>query len=168
MKKLFASEWLLVGSLLMILASLVVIAKVNTHKASGLLLASAPAAPPVEMILVTIEGAVSKPGTYEFPVGSRMGDVLKKARPKPFANLKNLSLAERVDQPLNLKIEELAEISVQIIGAVTESVELVLPMGVRICDLKSKISLRPEADKQFFKKRRRLRDGEVLEIPAAP
>lgn len=102
-KSLYASEWILVVSLLAILGSLFVIAKVNSYRAAEIV-GSMDAGPPSTEVRVTVRGAA-------------------------------------------------------------ESIELVLPKGSRISDLKEKISLSAEADKTFFRRKRKLKDGEVIEVP---
>lgn len=158
-KSLRSSEWFLVGSLLLVMASLVLVAKVNAHRASAVVLAQVPE------VVVAIDGAVAKPGEYAVRKGSRIEEIVRKARPKPYANLKKLGVDERVEGPLSLHIEELSEIVVSVNGAVKEPMQLVLPAGSRLCDLRSKISLTTEADKSFFRRRRLLKDGEKIEIP---
>lgn len=161
-KSLTSSEWILVASLILIMASLVVIAKVNAHRASSTL-AIEDLEP--EEILVTIEGAVAKPGTYSVPSGTTMESALRKARPKANANLKVLPLQQLIEAPLHLTLQELTEIAVSIRGAIAEPVEITLPAHSRICDLKSKVSFTTETDKRFFRRRRVLKDGEVVEVP---
>ncbi len=164
---LVSSEWFLVLSLLAILASLVILAKINVYRASVLMDVRVLA--PEEPVSITIEGAVSKPGTYKVIPGSTLAQVLKKARPKTYANLKEIDLTQRVKAPHTLVIEELSEITVFIDGAVESPQELRLPPKTRICDLKSKVQFTTDADpellKAFLKKRRELKDGEILWVP---
>ncbi len=161
-KSLPSSEWLLVASLLMIMASLVVIAKVNAYRAASSITAKDLQQ---EEIWVTIEGAVAKPGRYRALSGQTIGEVVRKARPNPFADLKKIPLKEIVEAPMQLQIEELSEVQVFIQGAVAEPVEIRVPARTRICDLKSKVSLTAEADKTFFRRRKMVKDGEILEVP---
>lgn len=164
---LASSEWFLVLSLLAILSSLVLIAKINTHQASVLI--ETQKLESEALIPVTIEGAVAKPGTYQIKAGVTLGQALKKARPKPQANLKELDLTQRIKAPLNLVLEELKEITVFIDGAVEIRQEFRLPLKTRVCDLKTKVQCTSDADpeliKAFWKKRRELKDGEILWVP---
>lgn len=156
------SEWILVGSFLLLFASSALIAKVNASQAPPLI----KALPAIEeKISISIEGAVRKPGTYLVRPATPLRKVLAKAKPKPFANLRSFDLDQPVETSLTLHIEELAEISVSIAGAVEAPVTLLLPPGTRIADLKAKLSLAPDADRSFFKKRRLLKDGEAIAIP---
>lgn len=60
---------------------------------------------------------------------------------------------------------EPTEITVWVKGAVKESVELILPVDSRICDLKAKINLSDDADKRFFRRRKRLKNREEIWVP---
>jgi hypothetical protein len=67
-----------------------------------------------------------------------------------------------------LKREEVVlpgTVSVWVCGAVKEAGEITLPAGSRISDLKGKVTLSEEADKSFFRRRRKLKNGEAIEVP---
>lgn len=157
------SQWLLVCSLLGLLFSLFIISKVNIHRATSLL--------PIEdgisyeKVGVTITGEVAKPGTYFILSGAPLSEAVRKARPKPWADLQKIPLDKIVEEPCSLNVEALEEIHVRVGGAVAEPVELTLPRGSRISDLKTKIILTPEADKTFFRRRKLLKNGERIEVP---
>ncbi len=155
-----SSEWVLVGSLLLVMISLVLIAKVNAHRACSILEQTGPTE-----VLVGVDGAVVKPGEYEVPVGTTIGSVLRKARPKANANLKIIPLNQPIEVATRLMVQELTEITVSVRGAVVEEKEIVLPVGSRICDLKSKVLCTAEADRRFFRRKKLLKDGQVLEVP---
>jgi DNA uptake protein ComE-like DNA-binding protein len=161
-KTLQSSEWALVLSLIAIMASLVVISKVNTSRAGSML---AIKEFEKEAVLVTVTGAVSKPGSYLVPAGSTLAVALKKARPTMWADLKSLSVSQIVEAPLNIEVGELKEVIVRVEGAVIEPVQITMPVKSRVSDLLSKISLSPEADKRFFKSKRMLKNGVVIDVP---
>ena len=161
-KSLQSSEWVLAGSLLLIMASLVIIAKINVYRAASTL--SSPDLQ-IEEILVAVSGAVKKPGEYHVPAGTPLEAVLRRAKPLPHANLKGLSLKEPIDAPRDLFVEELTEITVFVSGAVQEPMKLTLPARSRVSDLKSKVVLSPDADKSYFRRRRWLKNGEKIEVP---
>ncbi len=117
---------------------------------------------PVEII---ISGEVAHPGAFSALPGTRIGDLVKKSRPKRFADLKGIDLDSPVEKALELVIPRLSEISVRIEGAVAVPIELKLPAGSRICDLKPKIECDGNANLQFFKKRRLLKNGEIVYVP---
>ena len=149
------AEWLLTSSLLLIIGSLFAIAKIHTSQLQSI---SVP-----KIVPVTIEGFVAKPGTYSIKIGTPLSEVLRKAKPKPLANLKSIDLSMRITAPLNLCIEELTELTICLEGAVVEPGFLKVPPGTKVCDLKKYKSL--DADPAFFKKRRRLKEGEIVVVP---
>lgn len=160
-KSLQSSEWFLVASLLLIMVSLVTISKISATKATSQL----PIEEDQKKVLVTVEGAVKKPGSYFIEVGSSIQDVLKIAKPLPNADLKKWLLLGEIQSDCQIEISELSEIVVSIKGAVVKPIELTLPVGSRICDLKSKILLSEDAEKAFFRRRKRLKNGDIICVP---
>jgi DNA uptake protein ComE-like DNA-binding protein len=144
------------------MVSLALIAKVNVYRASSTL-------PLQELqakdILVSISGAVKKPGAYRVAAGTPLEAVLKKAKPLPHAKLEGLPFQEPVESAKEIFVEELSEIVVFVSGAVQEPGELTLPAKSRVSDLKSKVVLSPDADKSYFRRRRWLKNGEKIEVP---
>lgn len=73
-------------------------------------------------------------------------------------NVYRASLALR-----ELKEEE--EIKVIVVGEVEQPVEVVLPKGSRICDLKNQIIFTKETNKAFFRRKKLLQNGEKITVP---
>jgi len=153
------SEWLLTFSLLSLLFSLFVIAKLQ----SGTLDQSE--VPPIPMVKIEILGSVSKPGEYLVEKGSPLRAAIQKAKPTPFANLREFDLAQPVEASQVLELRELSEIVVTVDGALEQITQLRLPPKTRVCQIKRQLSLLPEADLAQFKSRRYLKDGEKITIP---
>ncbi len=165
-KSLEASEWILSFSLILILASLFTITRFHEHRKKNQLTACASQAlSPVEPVEIVISGEVAHPCAFSALPGTRLGDLIKKSRPKRFADLTGIDLDSPVEKAMELLIPRLAEISVRIEGAVAVPIELRLPPGSRICDLKTKIECGGNANLQFFKKRRLLKNGEIVHVP---
>jgi len=163
-KSLETSEWLLAVSLILILASLFTISHLHKgRKQSQWTHYFVRATEPFD---ITITGEVLHPGTFTALPGTRLGDLVKKSRPKRFANLRSLDLDRPIESSMEIVIAKLNEISIRVEGAVSEPVDLKLPTGSRIYDLKSKIQCSKDADPKFFKQRRLLKDKETLIIPA--
>ena len=162
-ESLKTSEWLLISTFLILLASLAVYARLAKGKMGQPV--SVEIAQVEESVSIAISGAVAKPGVYAAKVGSPLRVVVNKSRPLKFADLKSLDLERRIEDSFELIINELSEISVRVQGAVAEPVELRVPAGSRVSDLKSKVILLEDADPKILKSRRVLRDGEVVEIP---
>lgn len=163
MSRLRSSEWLLSGSLFLLLLSLYSIAKFKAVHFSD----NSPQEA-LQKIAVQIEGHVAKPGSYDIPIGTSHEAALKKARPLKFADLRSHSLKEPISSSTILKIEKLQELAVQICGAVENPGLVHVQPGTRIIDLKKIVALTPNTDLSFFKKRRQLVDGETVIIPAIP
>ena len=157
--KLRFTEWTLTGAFLLVLISLVLIAKIQAHRLS---VNTVLAPPPVEIVL---EGEVERPGTYLTPLGTPLHDVVRKAGPKRFADVSFILPETRVTAPLHLKLQPLTHLTITVEGAVTAPGSLTVPIGTRISDLKKYLTLTPDADRTFFKKRRLLKNNEKITIP---
>jgi hypothetical protein len=155
-----ASEWILAGSFVLILLSLFAIAKIQAWQyGQGSECALVPIA------TVKIEGCVQRPGTYEFPVGTPLKEILHKARPDRFANLRSIDPEAVLIGALELTIPKLECLKISVTGAVAKNETIEVLPGTKLCQLKPKIALIEDTDLTFFKKRRLLVDGEVIEVP---
>jgi len=154
-----SSEWLLTGSLLLLLASLVAIAKIKAYKAGEV------GEKKQVAVEVSVQGHVKKPGIYPIARGAPLAEVVRKAQPQKFANLRAIPVKELVTSSLELVIEPLCELLIQVDGAVKNSGPVSVPLGTRISDLKKILVLDEKADLSFFKKKRLLQDGEIVKIP---
>ena len=105
-------------------------------------------------LFIEIIGEIKKPGTYRILPGTRFKDLLAKAKPKRFADLKKINLEE-----------PLSTITVYVKGAVVDSMNYLLPAGTRICDLKKYVDIKQDVNKDFIKRRSYLRDGQTIIIP---
>jgi hypothetical protein len=158
--RLRSSEWLLTGSLFILLFSLVAIAKIKASQAG------APRERKIFTVDVTINGYVKKPGVYAIARGTPLGEALKKAFPKKFADLHAIPLDDPVSHPLVFNIECLKELLIHVEGAVQNPGQIRVAPGTRISGLKKIIPLSANADPAFFKKKRMVQDGETINIPS--
>ena len=156
------SEWILVLSLLIIMASLLVISRVNASRSAALLGGRPP--PSAELYPVVITGAAKKPGTYPAYPGTPLKKVVQKSLPNRFADLRKIDLEQKVEGPMAIELTLLQEITVRIEGEVEAPIELTLPIGARMSELKSKVVLTERADQSVFKSRRMLKDGEIVMV----
>lgn len=159
-KSLQSSEWILVSNFLLVFCFICLFTKLKVHKLSSTI--PVEFAQPDGLIAVTIQGAVSKPGVYLVSSGTPIEKIIKKSRPKKYANLKSLDLTQKIEAPIELTIEEKTEITVSILQDQKPCLLLTLPIGVRFCDLKSKIDVDPSLSQTLFKSRRLLQDGEEI------
>ena len=160
-KSLPTSEWTFIFSTLIVMAAFVLIAKFNAIRSQS----EIDKVEFQEEVCVTILGEVRRPGVYKVLVGTLLQDVVRKARPKKFSNLKDLPMKKIIEEPLTVVVEELAKISIRVTGEVENPTILKVKPRTRICDLKSIVILTDDADKTFFKRRKHLLDREVIEIP---
>jgi len=119
-----------------------------------------------QKISIEISGAVGKPGLYTVPQGSTLSTVLRKVKLKPLADLFGFELGRALDESCSIEIPMLKEITIEVSGCVKKNVRLTLAAGSRICDLKNLIVLTEEADRTFLKRKRLLKNREVIEVPA--
>jgi hypothetical protein len=146
--------------LLLVLLSLFVIAKIQARQCS-----KGTDSIPIALVTIKIEGFVEHPGVFEVARGTPLEELLRKVRPKRFANLRDLDPLSPLLNSMELAIKPLQSLRVQVNGAVEKSELIEVAPGTRICHLKQIISLAESADLTFFKKRRLLSDEDVIEIP---
>lgn len=113
-----------------------------------------------------IEGRVRFPGTYAFPLGARVQDLLELAQPLSDANLKGVRRGTKLREGHYLEIGTLPTITVQVEGAVRQEGQVRVPVGTRLIDLLGVVSFSKNADLRALKKKRRLKDGETVFIPS--
>lgn len=114
---------------------------------------------------VMISGAVAHPGTYIMQVGDTVGTLLAKAEPHSYAELKPISKKRRLIPEETIVIPSPPLISIEVSGAVSSPGRYLVPENCRICDLRHHISLLPNADSAFLRKRKKLQKGESIVIP---
>lgn len=119
----------------------------------------------VPEIWVEISGHVLRPGKYKMNSNDSLGSVIRKAKPKSFADLSNIDCSAAVFENRSIEIHPYETIRIRVAGCVREILDLEVTPGFRICDLKGKVDLTPDADRTFLRKRRVLQNGEVVEIP---
>jgi hypothetical protein len=159
------SEWLFGLAILIFLVSFFLIAK-KTSFQSLERLHQARQALPVPVINVEVNGCVKKPGTVQIQRGATIRSVLRKARIKSMADLTNIDLDKVLDESCIITIPAYEKIFVHIQGCVKENVLLELPAESRICDLKSRLALSPDADPAFFRRRKILKNNEIIQVPS--
>lgn len=155
-KSISYSEWLVVSFFLILISSLIIIAKLSSWKVNAYISELRPE----ETILVQVSGEVVRAGGYEMPAGSLCRDLLQKISLKRFADISQIDPEAQI--PPSLTIPRLERVHVRIEVEGVGSQELFLPLGTRVSELKSKVALDPMSDLTPFCSRRMLLDGEVL------
>lgn len=161
-RRLLDSEWMIIISLMLVMASFAIIAKVNAFRTSSILKENF--IPHHALCEIVIDGEVAKPGTFMVPPGTPLKKVLKKSSPTPFADLKQIDENRGVEESAHYKIERLTEISVRIEGLPSGTIDLVVPAGTRMCNLRSYICLDVDRKYLISTSRRMLRDREIISI----
>jgi hypothetical protein len=151
------AEWLVVFSVLLILIAFSLVAKIQAFRAR------IPLVHERAQVEVTILGHVSKPGCYAVEWGSSLSEVLVKANPKLYANVQELPCHEQMVKNCTYTVEKLEALTVFVEGA-CESAELRVLVGSRVCDLRGLIQFHPNADLSLFKKKRYLKNKEIIKI----
>ncbi len=146
-KTLKRSEWIFVGAFLVSLISIILISKINAHKACAYL----PEKEYCRKVSVKIDGAVKKPGVYIVMSGTPLFTILKRAKPLPNADIKNFPIEQVAEEAIEIHVGALEEITIYIEGVG----ERVVKAGTRRCDLKG-------TDGKAFRGKKELRDGEKI------
>lgn len=161
--KLPIYEWLIIVLLLLILFVLIMIAYVRQEKALP------PTATPYELVKsqfeVTIQGAVSKPGTYLIKKGSLLEEAIELARPLPEADLRSFRRYSKVRDGQKINVPTKQMITVTLEGAIENPGPIQVPKGSRLEELIPYLQFTPEADVKKIQRKRRLKDQEVIHVP---
>lgn len=115
---------------------------------------------------VTISGAVSKPDTYILKKGATLKVLLDLAEPLPNADLSKVNLKRKLKDEETFYIPSKKLITVYLEGAVANQGPLHLYEGSSLQDLLQNVEFLPNADKRSLKKKRILKDEEIVVIPA--
>lgn len=150
------SEWVVISAFLVLLCSLILIAKISSCRAKDLLSVE----PLPKTIQIEVSGEVLRPGIYELPSESLCGEVLERVKPKRFADLSDIDPKAPVVSSFD--IPKLTELHVLIEGEGVYPCELSVPPGTRISDLKSKVDFKENGDVSLFRSRKMLSEGEVI------
>lgn len=158
------SEWIIFFTIVALIVSVFIIAKQSSFRGLEQLRAWERKEASPE-IWVEVGGHVRRPGKYRLRSGVALENAIRKAGPKAFADLSAIDVSEVPKESCYIEIQPCQTIRIRVVGCVKEMLDLELDPGCRISDLKGKVEVTPEADRAFFRKRRILQNGEVVEIP---
>ena len=164
MNHLTRTEWVFGLSLLFLLGSFFVIAKTTSFRSLEHLQLREELQT-IPLIAVEVSGSIQKPGVFQVPQGSTIRTLVRKARLKPTADCSGIDLDHAFEESGSLFIPALEKIIVEVQGCVEENVSLEMPAGSRISDLKGHVNLTPDADPAFFRRRKMLKNNEIIQIP---
>jgi hypothetical protein len=154
--KLALSEWLLVGSLLIVFASFYLIAKVQSLRFEV-----EPQAR-LEPVQISIQGEVKKPGVYLVEPGTFLSEALVLAKPGRFADLASLPLVDPIQASQTIEVPKIKEFIVEVVLEGFSPVQISVAPGARLCDLKSKVAFAQQVHRSNWKSRRLLKPGEKI------
>lgn len=163
MKNLPAHEWLIIVLLIVTLLMLTFITFIWNK--SELPPTTVSHALSNELVQVTIQGAVKKPGIYEFPKGANLKQLVATAEPLPEANLERLKMNSKLRDGQLVKIPLQRWINIKLEGAVAHPGTIKVKQGTLLEDLVDFVQFQPDADLDKLQKKRRLRDEEVIIVP---
>lgn len=114
---------------------------------------------------VLIKGAVEHPGIYHIHSEIRMKDLLAMAEVDSNADLRRFSLEAIIKKGRIINVPSKAMIEVRLRGAVDGDQILTVPKNSKLEDLIEIGNFAPETDLAFLKKKRKLKSGEVIQVP---
>lgn len=161
-EKLFPHEWLAVISGLVVLLGFCSIAYFYEQEVPEEIKKLA-LEKTKDQIEVWIEGAVEKPGTYALERGAILQDLFNQAVPAADANLRVFNLANKLRNKQKIKVSK-STITIYLEGAVNTPGALILPFGSRLEEIIARAEFPEDADLKPLKKKRKLKDQEVILI----
>ncbi|MBF8263658.1 MAG: hypothetical protein HW387_1323 [Parachlamydiales bacterium] len=156
------SEWIFGFAMLMFILSILWIAHLTSGRSLEQLNSSNE---PAAFIEIKVTGCIKQPKTVRIPCGSQVRDCLKKIRLRAGADVSSIDFDQVLTQSGTLEIRFLEKIVVEIQGCVEQKMWIDMPLGSRICDLKERVVLSKDADSAFFKRRRRLKNNDIVCVP---
>ena len=163
-KSLQKSEWVFLVAIIALIVILFSVSKFTSYRSLELL--DQRRKKEEIQIEVEISGHVKRPGRYQISRGQSLNEILSKARPKALADLTMFDRDKSLDESCSIHIQPLKIVKIRVEGCVKENISLEMPAGSRICHLKGQIELSSDADRSFLRRRRILKEGEILVIPS--
>lgn len=120
---------------------------------------------PSEQLTVRVAGAVARPGIYTVAKEGAIALLLAQSDPLPTALLSQKIKIQHKNKEALLHIPSQEGLFITVKGAIKEEGEYCIPHKTRICDLSKHLLLSEDADPQFLKRKRFLKEGEIITIP---
>lgn len=114
---------------------------------------------------VLIKGAVTHPGIYHINSETKMKEVLALAGVRSDADLRRFNLDAIVKKGRVINVPLRAMITVHLKGAVKTDQTVTLPKGSKFEELLNVGDFTADADLNALKKKRRLKEGEIILVP---
>lgn len=159
-------EWMAVVAIIIFLGTLTICIVLAPQQETGQVMMAEPHFIADQKVEVIIQGAVEHPGVYTLTRGMLVSDLLEQAIPLAEADVKRVKLDKKLRTGQVIKVPEIKMITIQLTGAVQPPHSLRVPKGTRVQDLLEKVKFQEEADLSKLRKKRLLKDGEIIHVPA--
>lgn len=157
-------EWMAIAAILSVMLVLTAFVAVKHRSAASSSLSVTPSYVK-NRVEATVKGAVAHPGVYSLPKETTLRELLAVAELTAEADVRRFNLDKVVQQGRAIHIVSRPMITVHVMGAVQSSGEIRVPQGTRVEELVARVSLNEDADARVLKKKRKIKDGEVVNIP---
>lgn len=118
-------------------------------------------------ISISIAGQVENPGTYHVEKDSKLKDVLSLAKLLPEADVSLLKLDAKLKENQNFQIEKMETITIFLKGEVKKEGPILVKKGAKLKELRELDLFTEKTDLKYMNKRKKLKEGMVLTIPAS-
>lgn len=158
-------EWLAIAILVAILTSLALMASASKGEI-GDKERDAPAFMACQgKIEIMVKGAVVFPGIYCVPSSASMKDVIMLAKATPETDLRRFQSDRPIKRGRSINVPTRKMVTVHLKGAVKVPGTVTLPKGSSLEDLLSVVEFADNANLKVLRKKRKLKDGEEVEVP---
>jgi SLBB domain len=117
-------------------------------------------------IIVKVEGAVQNPGFYQMRKGNKIKDILQKVTLSPEADLRKVKTEMKLRNGQIVKIPHKSMFTIFLKGAVESPGPLLVEKETKLEDLMHLIRFQDQANLSKLKRKRRLKDKEIIYIPS--
>lgn len=115
---------------------------------------------------VIVKGAVEYPGIYHLHSDMKIKDLLAIAGVSLNADLRRFKVETLVKKGRVINVPAMVMLKVHLRGAVNGDQVVTIPKGSKLEDLIHFVNFPPDADLSVLKKKRRLKDDELIVIPS--
>ncbi len=114
---------------------------------------------------IVVSGSVKYPGIYHFSSPIVMRDLLEIAQTTPEADLRRYRMDLSITKGKNVDVPALMMMTVYVKGAVKNPGSIEIPSGSSVADLIPFLVFDEDANIKSLQKKRKLKEGEVIDVP---
>lgn len=156
-KPISLKQWVVLSFLSSLILLIVSISSLQSYKYPKIFLRA-------DLVEITLKGAVKYPGVYKVYPGSKIQDLLKRAKILDVADLTAVDLLNTIVKAEVIIVPSLEKILINVRGAVKEET-IELKPGTRICSLKKYLTFYDDADLSVLNSRKKLNHLQKIFIP---